>query len=41
MGGHTILGQKLLNTQRSVGRCVHKSCIMKWANTLKVFKNIH
>ena len=36
--GHAIFGQKLLNTQHGVGRCVCKSPIMKWANTLKVFK---
>ena len=29
------MGQKLLNTQCSVGRCTRKSPIMKWANTLK------
>ena len=33
--GHVVLGQKLLNTQLSVGRCAHKSPIMKWGNTLK------
>ena len=32
---HGIFGQKLLNTQFSVGRCTHKSPIMKWANMLK------
>ena len=37
-GGHAIFGQKLLNTQHSVGRCTCKSPIMKWANVLKVFK---
>ena len=34
-GGHAIFGQKLLNTQCSVGRCARKSPIMKWANALK------
>ena len=34
-GGHAIFGQKLLNTQHSVGRCTCKSPIMKWTNTLK------
>ena len=34
-GGHVGFGQKLLNTQRGVGRCAHKSPIMKWANVLK------
>ena len=34
-GGHAVFHQKLLNTQRSVGRCACKSPIMKWANTLK------
>ena len=33
--GHAIFGQKLLNTQCTVGRCTHKSPIMKWANALK------
>ena len=37
-GGHAIFGQKLLNTQCSVGRCACKSPIMKWANTWRVFK---
>ena len=32
---HPIFGQKLLNTQCSVGRCAHKSPIKKWANALK------
>ena len=30
-----IFGQKLLNTQRSVGRSTCKSAIMKWAKALK------
>ena len=29
---HAVFGQKLLNSQCSVGRCAHKSPIMKWAN---------
>ena len=33
--GHPIFGQKLLNTQHSMGRCSCKSPIMKWANVLK------
>ena len=33
--GHAIFGQKLLNTQRDVGRSAHKSSNMKWANVLK------
>ena len=36
--GHAICGPKLLNTHWGVGRCACKSPIMKWANTLKVFK---
>ena len=36
--GHAILVQKLLNTQKGVGRCTSKSPIMKWAEVLKVFK---
>ena len=42
-GGHAVFGQKLLNTQLSVGR-IHacKSPIVKWANTLKESsKKIH
>ena len=38
-GGHAVFGQKLLNTQCSVGRCAHKSSIMKWANMLNLPKN--
>ena len=34
-GGHTIFGQKLLNTQHYVGRCVCKSPVKKWAKALK------
>ena len=33
--GHAVLGQKLMNTQRGVGRCARKSPITKWANALK------
>ena len=36
--GHAIFSQKLLNTQCGVGRCTHKSLIMKWANAFRVFK---
>ena len=39
--GYAVVGPKLLNTQWGVGRCAHKSLIMKWANMLKVCKNIH
>ena len=35
MGVMAIFGQKLMNTQHSVGRYAHKSAIMKWANVLK------
>ena len=35
-GGHGIFGQKLLNTQDSVGMCSCKSPIMKQTNTMKV-----
>ena len=35
MGVMTFLGQKLLNTLCSVGRCAYISPIMKWANELK------
>ena len=35
--GHAVLGQKLLNTQHGVGRCAHKSPIMKQANALKEY----
>ena len=41
-GSHAIFGQKLLNTQHSVGRCTCKSPIMKQANMLKESsKKIH
>ena len=41
-GGHVIFGQKLLNTWHHVGRCVHKSSIVKWASALKEYsKKIH
>ena len=33
-GGHAGFGQKLLNTECSVGRCAHKSPIMKWMDIL-------
>ena len=33
--GSCHFGKKLLNTQFCVGRCTHKSPIMKWANVLK------
>ena len=33
-----IFGQKLLNTQRGVGRCTCKSPIVKWANVLSLQK---
>ena len=36
--GPAVLGQKLLNTQHSVGRYAHKSPIMKWANALSLKK---
>ena len=39
LGVHAIFGQKLLDTQRRVSRCAHKSAIMKWANTLSLQKN--
>ena len=35
---HAVWSQKLLNTQPGVGRCAHKSPIMKWANALKELK---
>ena len=38
-GGHAVFGQKLLNIQGSVGRCTHKSPIMKRANVLSLQKN--
>ena len=33
--GHAGFGQKLQNTQCGVGRCAHKSPIVKWVNALK------
>ena len=40
--GSGSFGQKLLNTQHCVGRCIHGSAIMKWANMLKESpKKIH
>ena len=40
--GHAICGEKLLNTQCIVGRCIRKSPITKWANALKESsKNFH
>ena len=35
---HAFSGPKLLNTQHSVGRCIRKSPIMKWANMLSLQK---
>ena len=35
MGTMTFFGQKVLNTQCRVGRCLHKAPIMKWANAMK------
>ena len=40
-GGHAVFGQKLLNTQHAVSRCTHKSPIMKWPSTFRVFRKIH
>ena len=41
-GGHAGFGQKLMNTQHSVGRCARKSLIMKWADALREFsKKFH
>ena len=37
-GGCAGFGQKLLNTQRGMGRCSRRSPVVKWANALKVFK---
>ena len=37
-GGHAIFHQKLLNTQCSVGRCIHNSPTIKWANALSLQK---
>ena len=33
-----VFGEKLLNTQCGVGRCVHKLPIMKWANVFSLKK---
>ena len=33
--GHAIFDPKLLNSWSGMGRCAHKSPIMKWANALK------
>ena len=38
MGSCHFLVKNCWNTQRSVGRCAHKSHVMKWANGLRVFK---
>ena len=38
-GGYVVFGQKLLNTQRGVGRYTCKSPIMKWTNALSLQKN--
>ena len=35
--GHAVFGQKLLNTQHSVGRCTHKSPIMMGKSLQKKF----
>ena len=35
MGVMLFSSQKMLNTQRGVGRSASKSLIMKWANVLK------
>ena len=37
-GAIPLFCQKLLNTHHGVGRCAHKSPIMKWANTLSCQK---
>ena len=39
LGGDAVFCQKL-NTQHGVGRCAHKSPVMKWANALKETKKI-
>ena len=42
--GHEVMhfGQKLMNTQRGVGRCACKSPTVKWANKMKVSsKKLH
>ena len=33
--GHAVFGQKLLNIQHGVGRCAHKSVIIKWQTPWK------
>ena len=33
-----MFGQKLLNIQHGVGRCAHKSLIMRWANASSLKK---
>ena len=38
-GGHVVFGQKVLNSQRGVGRCTPKSPMMKWAKALSLQKN--
>ena len=35
MGAHAVSGQKLLMTQRGVGRCAGETPVMKWASVLK------
>ena len=41
-GSCSFFGQKLMNTQRGVGRCAYKSPTMKWANSVKESsKTIH
>ena len=39
MGVMLFFGQKLLNIQHGVGRCTHKSPIMKWAKHWESSKN--
>ena len=36
--GHTIFGQRLVNTQQGVGRCTHNSPIMKHQCVERVYK---
>ena len=36
--GHAILGQKLLKIQHGVGRCMHKSHIIKWQTHRRIFR---
>ena len=41
-GGHAIFGQKVVSSQCGMGRCVHKSPIVKWSNVLRESsKNFH